>query len=334
MPKVIYFFAIIVLSGCATPTYMEMYKLQGAGKPDQAIALFDKELTIEKSDKDTLLPLCNSLRLMHEFERFNECINAYEAKTDSDTDQSLVETYRAGMYYGFGNFERAKQEALKSIENDKNILPIGPYEWLARIAIKEGNKDEAYAYIEKIDKLKITLFGISLAEDSIGEVKRDVKTRIYLDLNEPELAAKTLKTPLPGKSMGEYIFMAAIDFLETDADKVINTLADWAAPEETQNWYFMNEVNSLWVYGQVALANKNYRDAIQSFRRMLNLPNIEKLRFFYIEGNYYLSKAYQEYGDMEKSERYKNLLDHAVIEDAPKIPWPAERESFKKQYSL
>ena len=90
---------------------------------------------------------------------------------------------------------------------------------------------------------------------------------------------------------------------------------------------------SLWMYGQVSLANKNYRDAIQSFRRLLNIPNIEQLRSVYIEGLYHVSKAYQEYGDANKAEHFKVLLDQAISEDALKIPAEEDRAFFKEKYS-
>jgi len=186
----------------------------------------------------------------------------------------------------------------------------------------------------KLSKLEVKFLFFSIAQDSIGKVKRDAAVRIYLDLGEYKLAEQELKKPLPDKSMGEYIFMSTIDFLETDFDRATNMLANWIAPEDTLEWYLGDEINSLYVYGLVSLANKNYRDAIQSFRRLLNIPNIEQLRSAYIEGLYHVSKAYQEYGDIEKAGRFKQLLEQALNEDALKIPRAQDRASFRELYSL
>ena len=334
MSRILIALLAITLAGCVT-TDLKMYQLQGAGKPQQAVDLFYQQYpSLEKSDANTLLPLCTSLQMMHRFGDFDHCLTAYHQKEDYDLGSALVETYRAGMYFHLGNYQKARQQALQAIEDDKDPLPLGPYEYLARVAARQGDTEEALAWTQKLDELKATVFGISIAEDSLAEVKRDQKARIYIDLKRPELAEKELRKPLPGKSLGEYIFMGVIDYLETDVDRVASKLTEWAAPEDTENWRFMMEVQTLWTYGQVAHANGNHRDAIQSFRRMLNLPNIEQLRIFYVEGLFFLAKAYRDYGDNDKSSEYAALLEQAIARDAPNIPWPTERESFKAKYQL
>ena len=100
------------------------------------------------------------------------------------------------MYFELGNLDKALTHSLNSIEHS-DFLPLGPYEYLARIAAKNGEHDKAYEWMEKLRKLEIKFMFFSLAQDSIGKSKRDAAIRIYLELGEYKLSEQEMKKPYP-----------------------------------------------------------------------------------------------------------------------------------------
>ena len=75
------------------------------------------------------------------------------------------------------------------------------------LAARNGDHAQARKLIEKINGYRLTIFFglITLAEESIGKMRRDGITRIYLEMGEYVAARKEIAKKLPGQSISEWL---------------------------------------------------------------------------------------------------------------------------------
>jgi hypothetical protein len=338
MSKLALLFTIILSFSCAHSLDVKMVELTEAGKASEVVAIFDKEGNLDDTNSVELLSLLWGLQITHGFDRIEKILEILDKDPGSDRDQLFVGMQHANLHYVFEEYDRAKEYCLKNTKLAEDVSlywPLAEYEMLAKIAAHHGKRSEAEEWMAKLAKIEFKILFVSLARDLVERKKQSANAQIFLALNDPKRAEEELNRVLKGKAISEYVFEWTINYLQTDAMKIAEQIGEWTAPDDMDSdWNYMLEANILATYGRVALANKDYGNAVQSLRRFLDIGNIKQIRTLYVRAMADLAHAYHGLKKKKLAEEVKILAIKEIEFDAAKISSKTRKKIFIDSFKL